>query len=293
MELENEDIAIDLDDEAPGKPAEEEVFVEKKEEAKPAADAPAVEEAMEDLKRQLAEKEERLAAAEQRATSAAQLAHQQSTRAHESDLQLVTNAIGQIEQVQPVLQANYARALAEQDFDEAAQIQVAMTRNETNLAQLRQGKSSLEGAAPAAPIVDPVEALASQLSPRSAGWVRSHPEYARDPSKYQKMLGAHNMAMADGYAVDSDAYFEHVEGLLGIRQASTRQDDDVAATVTGGRTAAPPSAPVSRGGGGTGSGNPNRVTLSKEEREIAALNGMTDQEYARQKLALQREGKLH
>src|SRR5262249_53154513 len=51
-------------------------------------------------------------------------------------------------------------------------------------------------------------------------------------------------------------------------------------------------APVSRGDGGLGSGHysagSRRITLSKEEYEIAKLSGLSAQEYALGKLELQR-----
>ena len=55
--------------------------------------------------------------------------------------------------------------------------------------------------------------------------------------------------------------------------------------------AAPPAAPVSRSGTGTG-GRPNVVSLTRAEREAARDMGMTEQDYARNKVALIKEGKL-
>jgi phage I-like protein len=57
------------------------------------------------------------------------------------------------------------------------------------------------------------------------------------------------------------------------------------------RRSAPPSAPVSRSGSAPGS-RPNVVRLSNAEREMANMMGMTDMEYAKNKQALQKEGKL-
>jgi phage I-like protein len=49
---------------------------------------------------------------------------------------------------------------------------------------------------------------------------------------------------------------------------------------------------VSRGGGGQGSTKATHVTLSAEERELAANMGLTEKEWAKNKLALIREGRL-
>ena len=165
--------------------------------------------------------------------------------------------------------------------------------------QLEQGKTALENApksnpAAVAPISDPVEALASQLSPRSAAWVRSNPQYARDSRLYAKMIAAHNLIVADGISPDTDEYFEAVESILTPRRTPSAQaaDDPMSAAAKPvERRSAPASAPVSRTG--TPGSRPNVVRLTAAEREMASMMGMTDQEYAKNKLALQREGKLN
>jgi hypothetical protein len=58
------------------------------------------------------------------------------------------------------------------------------------------------------------------------------------------------------------------------------------------RRQAPPSAPVTRSGTAPGT-RPNVVRLSAQEREMAEMMQMTETEYARNKLALQKEGKLN
>jgi phage I-like protein len=96
------------------------------------------------------------------------------------------------------------------------------------------------------------------------------------------MVAAHQIAVADGITPDSDRYFESVEGVLGISGAPQPR--------SGNR--APPAAPVSRSGSGTG-GSGNTVTLSAQEREMAQMMGMSVKEYAANKLALKREGKMN
>jgi hypothetical protein len=174
------------------------------------------------------------------------------------------------------------------DYDSVVEIQSVMSDNAAKLMQLEQGKQALETTprAPAPVFVpsDPVEALASQLTPRSASWVRSHPEYATDQRLNQKMLAAHQLTVADGISPDTDEYFSAVERVLGFGEERAPAPR---------RQSAPPAAPVSRSGSGTGSSNPNRVTLSGAEREMAELMNMTDKEYAQNKLALKRAGRLN
>jgi hypothetical protein len=185
------------------------------------------------------------------------------------------------------------------DYTKAAEIQETMGMNSAKLMELERGRSHMENAPKAIPPEpmrhsDPVEELASQLSPRSADWVRRNPQCVTDPRMYQKMVAAHNLAVADGYTPDSDDYFGQIEDTLRIsRRVNIDQDDDPtsgAAKVTQ-RRSAPPAAPVSRGGGGTGS-RPNEVRLTRDEIETARDLGMTEKEYARNKMLLKKEGRM-
>jgi hypothetical protein len=108
------------------------------------------------------------------------------------------------------------------------------------------------------------------------------------------MLAAHNLAMADDIPADSDDYFAAIEDTLRIRRQDNSGDYDAMADAAKPtqRRSAPPAAPVSRNGGGGGS-KPNRVTLTAAEREMASMMGMTPEEYGRNKLTLQKEGKLN
>jgi phage I-like protein len=178
-------------------------------------------------------------------------------------------------------------------------MQQAMSTNAAKLLQLEQGKEALENTPK--PVVeqyrssDPVEALASQLTPRSAEWVRRNPQYATDSRLYQKMIAAHQLAVSDNIRPDTDEYFDAIEETLRIRQRQQEprhEDASAAAAQVTQRRSAPPAAPVTRSGTGT-SNRPNTVRLTAAEREMASMMQMTDQEYARNKLNLQKEGKLN
>jgi len=188
--------------------------------------------------------------------------------------------------------------MAAGDFTAAAEAQEQMSANSAKLLQLEQGKIALENAPkqqvmqPVRP-ADPVEALAAQLSPRSAAWVRANPQFARDSRLYAKMIAAHNLAVADGISPDTDEYFETVESTLKMTRNPAPSDDPMSAAAQPvSRRTPPPAAPVSRSGSTPGT-RPNVVRLTSAEREMAQMMGMTEQEYAKNKLALQREGKLN
>lgn len=258
------------------------------------------EEGLQSLRNQLEKERATRIEMERRAREMAQTAFQARNEAQDSNLHLVTNAIESVKQNTEVLKSNYAQAMSAGDYDRAAEYQQAMSNNAAKLLQLEQGKQALENMpkqqAPAnIGVTDPVEALASQLSPRSAAWVRRNPQFATDPRQYQKMLAAHNLVTADGIPPDTDEYFQSVESILRVRRSEpVQQADDPmsdAAKPTQRRTP-PPAAPVSRSSGGPGS-RPNTVRLTAQEREMASMMGMTVEEYAKNKLALQKEGKLN
>jgi hypothetical protein len=300
MIKEPEQIEIELED-LEKKPEAAEIEVVKAEEEPEKVETKVLEpeDGLEKLKADLERERSGRLEAERRAKEAAQDAYKAKNEVQDSNLHLVTNAIETVKQNADVLKSNYREAMAMGDFDRAAEVQHAMATNAAKLLQLEQGKQAMESQPKqAAPEQyrpsDPVEALASQLSPRSADWVRRNPQCVTDPRLYQKMVAAHNLAVADGYAPDTDDYFEQIESTMKInRREAPVQDDAMAeAAKPVQRRSSPPAAPVTRSGNGTGS-NPNRVRLSSQEREMAQMMGMTDQEYAKNKLQLQKEGKLN
>lgn len=286
-----------------------EVEVEKTEDAAPEIEVVAAEsspskddvtETLDTLRKKI--EEERLARveAERRAQEAANMAAQARNEAEDTNLHLVTNAIGTLKQNAAILKDHYKSAMEAGDYDRVAEIQQEMANNSHKLSELERGKAAMESKprveVPRTPqATDPVEAFASQLSPRSAQWVRSHPEYAVNPVLREKMIAAHRLAVADSMAPDTDEYFDYVEGILRIKKSDPVQTQGEEATSAAAkpvqRRSSPPAAPVSRSGTGDGS-RPNVVRLTSEEREMAQMMGMTDKQYAENKLKLIQEGRL-
>jgi hypothetical protein len=285
-------LEIDLGEDP--KPADD-IIVEKSEEK---ASSDPVEDTLETLKEQLEAERKARQEAQRRASEAERSAYVAHGEVQDTSLHLVSNAIDTVRQNNDILKSNYREAMSMGDYDSAADIQAEMSANAAKLLQLEQGKQALENQprqpAPQPYVADPVEALASQLSPRSADWVRRNPQFATDPRLYQKMIAAHNLAMADEIPADSDDYFNAIEDTLRIRRQDNSRDYDAMADAAKPtqRRSAPPAAPVSRSGGGGGS-RPNRVTLTPAERDIASAMGMTLEEYGHNKLTLQKEGKLN
>ena len=256
-------------------------------------------EGIQELKMKLEQERAARIEAEKQARAAYNSAAEAKNEVQDTNLQLVKNAIDTVKRNNDILKYNYSEAMSVGDYTKAAEIQETMGMNSAKLMELERGRSHMENAPKVvAPEPmrrsDPVEELASQLSPRSADWVRRNPQCVTDPRMYQKMVAAHNIAVADGYTPDSDDYFGQIEDTLKIsKRVNTDYDDDPtsgAAKVTQ-RRSAPPAAPVSRGGGGTGS-RPNEVRLTRDEIETARDLGMTEKEYARNKMLLKKEGRM-
>lgn len=254
----------------------------------------APEEGIADLKRQLDEERARRAEAERRAQEMAQQAHAARMDKEDTDIQLVANAIDTLDRDTELLKQSLQYAMQTGDHARQVELQEEISDNKAKLLQLRNGLEAMKAkpkTPPPQPVQrDPVEAFAAQLTPRSADWVRAHPDYVRDPKLNRKMIAAHELAVADGHAPDTDAYFAAIEETLRIKpQAKVVEEDasESAAKVVQRRDAAPAAAPVSRG-----QPSRNAVRLTAAEREMAEMMGMKPEEYAKNKLALQKEGKL-
>jgi hypothetical protein len=215
----------------------------------------------------------------------------------ESEIHLVTNAIQTLNRDKEILRANYAQALRAGEFERAASINDEINEAATQLQQLQNGLEAMKSRPKVQPLppqsADPVEAFAARLTPRSAEWVRAHPEFVKDSRLNRKMIAAHELAVADGHAPDTDGYFSAIEQTLNVgkKVAAPGGDEDAsssAAKVVARRDAAPAAAPVSRGG----SNRSNVVRLTAAEREMADMMNMKHEDYAKNKIALQKEGKL-
>jgi hypothetical protein len=248
------------------------------------------EQGLDELKKSLDRERRAREVAEQMAREASERANRAVAEADDTNLALVKSAIEGMKRDQAAYKASWGTAMASGDYSAAADAQEAMATAAAKLVQLENGKTAMETRPKEVPRpapADPVEALAAQLSPRSAGWVRNHPEFARDPVQYQRMLAAHNLAVSDGIAADTDAYFEAIEASLRIRPVAPAVAVAVELAEPAQRRASSPSpAPVNR------ESKPNSVRLTPDQREMAAMMGMSEVDYATNLRALQKEGKI-
>ena len=301
IELPEDDFKLELDPIVESK--EDEIVIEEAEE--PVAEIRkreepqiSVDDGIKALRAELEQERQARFNAERQARDATDRVNQANKEVGDSQLREIDNAIDIIKRNEQILKQNLRIALAEQDVDRVADIQGEIATSAVNKLQLEQGRTAYEQRLRETPKIeqirqDPVDVLASQLTPRSADWVRRHPEYARDPVLYQRMVAAHTLTEIDRIAPDTDEYFEAIENTLRINRKESDMSSSSSNFSSQKARAAPPAAPVSRQPTNASGTRPNVVRLTSQEREMASMMGMTDQEYARNKVALIKEGKLN
>lgn len=195
------------------------------------------------------------------------------------------------------------------DWVKAADAQDRLSTANARIVAAEQGRQVLEEEIKAPPkqqpiYVDQVEQVARNLQPKSAAWVRTHPEYVTDAALNKKMIAAHNHALGEELTPESDEYFAHINERLGFTQPPQRQDVRARQSDDAGSNRAPVSAPVGRNVSQTPRRDAGVGTVRLEPYEIAsALETIgplypkaSRQEilrmYAENKLALQSEGKI-
>ena len=279
---------------------EDEIIVEKAEQSEKPAKKLTLEpdKVLSDLEAKLAAERRARLEAEQRARMAAAQAEKAKSEVADSNYHLVESAIETLKREKELVKQGLAEAHAHQDFDRVAELQDVLAKHNSDLNDLQRGQKAMKQEAEKAATTqkydaqpasqgDLIDQIAASVTPRSAAWINAHRDNLSNDKTIKKMFRAHEDAVDDGIQPDSDEYFQYIESRLGL----SRADDGDAAPAKAQKRTAPPAAPVSRGGNGMGS-RPNVVRLTPEQREMAEMMGMTDQEYARNLLALQKEGKI-
>lgn len=192
---------------------------------------------------------------------------------------------------------DYQTAMETGDFAKAADAQDRLSVANARIVEAERGKVALEeeikAPKPQPRTVetqrydDPVEQLAAQLHPRSASWVRSHPDYVTDPTLNDAMIEAHNTAVKRHIPLDTDEYFGFINKRLGIEEGNKVQEPSRE------RSTAPISAPVGRDVAQTPRrSTPGTITLTPAQAQTARDLGMSYQDYAKQLVECEKEGKI-
>ncbi len=268
----------DLDDDAitVTLPAEEGGAVIEKvapEKVTPAADDPIsdLKGQFEQLKGTLQQTTQRLVGAERDLAAKDQEIAEVRKEVVTSQLDTVTTGIQAAEADASSAEQEFIAAAEKGDFAAQARAQRKISAAESRIQRLKEAEGDLKDQAATKPAArqesrpeprqqqqDPVEAVASTLSPKSAAWIRAHPDCITDRKKNARMLAAHNMALADDVEVDSKDYFARIEAA--IEPAKVESKVNIR-----------PSAPVAPAGNSSGgmNGGGMTVTLTKREAEAA------------------------
>lgn len=158
---------------------------------------------------------------------------------------------------------------------------------EAGVEELTQREKVLEEQTKAAPQTEQ-----TQYPEIAVKWMEAHPDYARG-SKNLRLQAAFAQGVEEGYAPYTQAHIHRIEEILELRkpQAEPKVEepmDETDDTNEGGKSSFV-SAPVSRQApNSSGSRTPSQVRLTKDQREAAAMAGISETEYAKQLVTLQK-----
>lgn len=247
-----------------------------------------------------------------------------------SDEAAINNGIAAAEASLSNLEADYAAALEDDNFQEAAKIQRKMTEAATGLDKFKDRKSKLETwkkteterisnqqqRQDGQPTHDQ---LLQQYTPKTQAWINKYADIdLSQPNSplVKKAHAAHYAAVAEDLVPDTQAYFDYMDKAMGgaggngshLSQASQITDGGVEVDLNQSSPSPqdretqqqPAPQPVSRSSArveGNG-GSKDRVVLSAREQEVARFSRPdlppedAYREYAVAKRALQEEGRI-
>lgn len=166
-----------------------------------------------------------------------------------------------------------ARAASDiRDF-ERAQAQLSTERERE-----KERVTTQDRAAP----VDPIAAIDAnpQLMAEEKTWLKAHSDCMIDPRRNARLGVAYDDAIAKGLIRGTKPYFDHLEQFMGYAKAAPATADSQTEEAD---VQAPPTR-ADRDASGRPSGN-GTVRLTSEEREIARSMGVSEIDYAKQKVA--------
>ena len=254
-----------------------------------------------ELRAQLNAQRQATAQAQAMAQQAAQRAQYAEQQVRGSTLNAVDSALQAAEQQALNFKAEFQAALDAADHRAAAEAQERLSDARHNLLRLQEQRAYVDAEMrrpqqqpqqrqpqqQPLPVENIAQGLAQDGYPRSANWLRAHPEWAGRADLLKRVASASNHIVDNkGFAIESDEYFAALEQELGMgqRQSGQRRAGPAA-------SAAPTNGSVSLRTGQTGMRS--HVPLTPEQRAAAIeMHGMTEKEYAREFEQARVEGKL-
>lgn len=185
------------------------------------------------------------------------------------------------------LKKDYKAALEAGDHDRAAEIndqlvdaKIELRTNQGRKTELKAWKDDQVKKREAAERAAPVDPL-SPYTPRTRAWIEKHadesgkPKFLTDRTFALKASAADSMAKAEGFAPDTDAYFDYVEKFMGLKPNDNADDDDDVVIQPAPKRVPPASSVAAPPSRGNGSGQQRSTTgrqtirLTQQQRDFA------------------------
>lgn len=260
-----------------------------------------------ELRAQLNAQREATQFAQRQAMEAAQRAQFAEQQMRGSTVVAIDSALEAAQQQAANFKAEFQAALDAADHRAAAEAQEKLSDARHNLLRLQEQRAYVEAEARQPPPQQPppqqqplrvdqiAQGLAQDGYPRSADWLRSHPEWASRQDLLKRVASASNHLVDNrGLALESDEYFAALEQELGMsqRQSGNRGDYGHTQRRAGpAAAAAPTTGSVNLRTGQTGMRS--HIPLTPEQRAAAIeMHGMTEKEFAQEFEKARVDGKL-
>lgn len=283
---------------------------EKKTEAKPAKEA-ALEkedpdhEAIASLKRQLDEERakstreaDRAAAAERQAREFESHATIASNKTLRSQLDSVESALHLTKTQAEQAEREYAAAMEIADYTAAAKAQRVMGRADSDITRLEQGKRQLEHyirqeqnrpqpRQSAPDVSEYIDGIREASSPKARAYIDRVRTNLGDVKAVNRLVAAHEFAVNNDIAPDSDDYFAFLDRQMGWQQDEPSQQQTRRTTEQRSY-----SAPVSRDTAkANGDLSGRTITLTADQARIADELGVSRTAYAKNMMKIRSNGK--
>jgi archaellum component FlaC len=223
--------------------------------------------------------------AERRGISTQELYHESSIKAAQDQMDALTN--------------QQESAYNDGNFKLVAEINKKLNRLGGQIAVLEREKEMIGHArqqqkqqpAHEAASTDPIELAGRGRTPRTQQFLRQHPELVRgDGTLKRAAIDAHERALDEGFVVDTEGYFKHIEKVLAETSAPKPEANGAAAAPA--RQGAPTTAaPVSRGAV-AGSSQGSQFVMTPKMRRLAEEQGVAPQDWAREYVRLVKAGRM-
>lgn len=219
----------------------------------------------------------------------------------ETELESISNALVAATASAEAAQSDLEKAFEIGDYKGQAIATRRLSKANTDIARLEDGKVSMElqaqeAAAVAATAKAAPEApknLLAALPPLVQNWLEAHQDYLNVPEKNAQVNYLHHVVIREGHRFDSPEYITSMEEHLGMRNKTRtkgEQEEDEYDEPQPRTRSSMVSAPVSRDPPADSRGErPGQVRLSVAQKEAAKIAGISEKDYAEQVLKLRNE----